>query len=260
MSVARGFFGGVVGGVIGAAAWGAIAYFTHYELGVVAWVVGAAVGYGVSMGMEGKGRPAVGVLAAFLAFASIFGGKLATAHFAAQDYIHDSGKDWDETDAFQCFVDKVALEYEGNGSDLSAPRGDEAYPPEVVKEAEGRWAGMSESERESFMVSWVAERRQEMAEHAGVMTLIAFVGSMSPYDLLWTVLAVGTAYRMGARDARKTPQSEGAQPVEEVAPVPGGGYFASLGQATAASTVVAGPRPVGSVTPGAGTTGDRVAA
>lgn len=258
MSVARGLFGGVVGGAIGAAAWAAISYFTHYELGVVAWVVGAAVGYGVSMGMEGKGRPAVGVLAAFLAFASIFGGKLATAHFAAQDYIHDGGKDWDETDAYQCFVDKVALEYEGNGTDLSAPHGDEAYPPEVMKEAEARWAGMSASERESFMVSWVAERRQEMAEHAGVVTLIAFVGSMSPYDLLWTVLAVGTAYRLGARDMRKTPEDEGATVTQEqAAPAAGGGYFATLGQ-PAAPAGVAGPRPVGSAKQGA--SGDRAAA
>lgn len=233
MSVARGLVGGIVGGALGAAVWSAITYFTHYELGIVAWLVGVAVGFGVAMGTGGKGRPALGVLAALLAFASIFGGKLATAHFAAQDFIHDGGKDWDETDAFQCYVDKVALEYEGNGTDLSAPQDDEAYPPEVMKEAEARWAGMSASERESFMVSWVAERRQEMVEHAGVVTLIAFVGSMSPYDLLWTVLSVGTAYRLGARDARKKTEGEGVQQVEEVVPVPGGSYFASLGQPAA---------------------------
>lgn len=253
MSVARGLVGGIAGGVLGAAAWTGISYFTHYELGIVAWLVGAGVGLGVAMGTGGKGRPVVGVLAALLAFASIFGGKLATAHFAAQDYIHGEGGGWDDTDAFQCYVDKVALEYEGNGTDLSAPQGDEAYPPEVMKDAEARWAKMSADERDSFMVSWVAERQREMQEHAGVVTLVAFVGSMSPYDLLWTVLSVGTAYRLGARDLRKKQEDnvETTTP-ERTETAAGGGYFATLGQPTAAPTGVAGPRPGGASRPATG--------
>jgi hypothetical protein len=39
--------GGLAGGLIGAAAWIVVVYFTDYELGVIAWGIGVLAGYGV---------------------------------------------------------------------------------------------------------------------------------------------------------------------------------------------------------------------
>ncbi len=249
MSLARGLVGGVAGGVLGAAVWTAITYFSGYELGIVAWLVGVGVGFGVAHGTGGKGRPLVGVLAALLAVATILGGKVATAHFAAQDFIHADGSDLDEADLFNCYVDKVALEYEGNGADLSEPEGDQVYPPEVVHAAEARWTAMSPDEREAFRSEWFAQRTQELEQNSEAVMLMALLWSLSPYDLLWMGLAVATAYRLGARDLRKNPEGESVPRTEQAEPAPGGGYFASLGQPT--STSVGGPKPIGATGAGA---------
>lgn len=249
MSVARGLVGGVAGGVLGAAVWTAMTYFTGYELGIVAWLVGVGVGFGVALGTGGKGRPLVGVMAALLAFVTILGGKVATAHFAAQDFIHADGSDMDEADLFNCYVDKVALEYEGNGADLSEPEGDEAYPPEVVQAAEARWAAMSPDEREAFRTDWFSQRTQELEQNSEAVMLMALLWSFSPYDLLWMGLAIASAYRLGARDLRKNPEGESVPQAEKAEPAAVGGYFASLGQPT--STGVAGPKPIGVAGPGA---------
>jgi phosphate/sulfate permease len=243
MSVARGLVGGVACGVLGAAAWTAITYFSGYELGIVAWLVGVGVGVGVALGMGGKGRPMIGVMAALLAFVTILGGKVATAHFAAQDYIHTDGSDMDEMDLFNCYVDKVALEYEGNGTDLSEPVGDAVYPPEVVRVAEARWAAMGPDEREAFRAEWFSQRTQELEQNSQAVMLMALLWSFSPYDLLWMGLAVASAYRLGARDLRKNPEGEGVLQAEKAEPVAGGGYFASLGSPT--PTGVAGPKAIG---------------
>ncbi|MGB6854942.1 MAG: hypothetical protein WBG49_20340 [Thermoanaerobaculia bacterium] len=36
--------GGLAGGLIGAAAWMVVVYFTDYELGVIAWGIGVLAG------------------------------------------------------------------------------------------------------------------------------------------------------------------------------------------------------------------------
>lgn len=197
MSMVRALVGGMLGGALGAAAWTAIAHFSHHEFGIVAWSVGIAVGAGVAWGTGRQGKPAFGVLAALLAFASIFTGKLAAAHLASTQFIHGDNHTLSSADAFTCFTDKVAMEYQG--VKLSTPRAGDDYPPEVVQAAKARWDTMSPADRDSFAADWLADRRNDLEQHSGFVTLIAFIGSMSPYDLLWTLLAVGTAFRMAAK-------------------------------------------------------------
>jgi len=63
----------VVGGVVGALIWAAISYFTHREIGYVAWAVGGLVGL-ASLFAGGAGATN-GVICAVLALLSILGGK-----------------------------------------------------------------------------------------------------------------------------------------------------------------------------------------
>ena len=68
-----GIIGAVAGGILGALIWAAIAYFANFELGLVAWGIGIAVGMGSAM-LGGEGG-VNGLMCAFVALASIFGGK-----------------------------------------------------------------------------------------------------------------------------------------------------------------------------------------
>jgi len=75
--------GAVVGAVIGAVLWAAITRFTGYEVGFVAWGIGALVG-GAAARLGGRGAgPAMAC--AGLAVVSIFAGKYMSATYAIDE-------------------------------------------------------------------------------------------------------------------------------------------------------------------------------
>ena len=72
----------------GAVIWGLVAYFSEYELGILAWGIGAAIGWaGVIAGGRGF---AMAVLCAALTLASIGGGKVLMAMMLLQDYTNEA--------------------------------------------------------------------------------------------------------------------------------------------------------------------------
>lgn len=64
--------------VVGAAVWALIAYLTEYEIGWIAWGIGAGAG-GAAVAVGGRGAP-VAVSAAVLSLVAIFGGKYAAVY------------------------------------------------------------------------------------------------------------------------------------------------------------------------------------
>lgn len=76
--------GAVIGGAIGAVIWGAIAYFTHHEVGYVAWGVGGLVGICVKMAAGEMDETFAGIIAAVGSVVSILAGKLLAAIFMVQ--------------------------------------------------------------------------------------------------------------------------------------------------------------------------------
>lgn len=76
--------GAVGGAILGAIAWALIAVYSGYEIGWIAWGVGAGVGYGAHL-LEGRGR-AMGAICAVLAALSILGGKMMVVnHFVNEE-------------------------------------------------------------------------------------------------------------------------------------------------------------------------------
>ena len=63
----------VIGGVVGALIWGAISYFTGYEVGYVAWGIGALIGF--LCAASGGGGMSDGAVCAVIAVLSLVGGK-----------------------------------------------------------------------------------------------------------------------------------------------------------------------------------------
>ena len=63
----------IIGGIVGALIWGAIAHFTGYEVGYVAWGIGALVGF-LSAKAGGEGMPN-GAICAVITIAALLAGK-----------------------------------------------------------------------------------------------------------------------------------------------------------------------------------------
>ena len=77
--------GGLIGGFVGAAIWATIIALTEYEIGWIAWAVGALAGIGVRLGSNGEEGPWLGILSVLIAFASIYAGKAFGLYFLAKN-------------------------------------------------------------------------------------------------------------------------------------------------------------------------------
>jgi hypothetical protein len=77
----KSWLGAGAAALVGALIWGGIAALTNYEIGLIAWGIGALVGFGAhAFGSQGK---EAGIACAALAVVSILGGKVLTVTFSA---------------------------------------------------------------------------------------------------------------------------------------------------------------------------------
>ncbi len=162
------FIGALIGGAIGAAIWAAISYFFNYEIGLIAWGIGAMVGVGATIGpVEGQGGGAVmGAMAAIVAMASVAGGKYAASYFAVQTVyggfsdstpmtIDDVNDEW--------LIYRIAYEHCEELSDngvlidwgepslyVEAAYWPESYPEDIQDETNQRWNSMSSGEQRTY--------------------------------------------------------------------------------------------------------------
>jgi hypothetical protein len=223
MNLAKMAVGGAIAGLLGAAIWTAIGYFTGLEIGWIAWGIGVLVGIGVRVvgsqevatfdkvqrrmvrsrvGAEG---PVAGAVASVLAVVSVLAGKYALVHlFLAAPVSSLEGYLEDDT-MISSFADEIVVERESRGQEVSWPQGvapEEAYeradyPPDIWAEAESRWNALPEEERASLKKAQaeligVALENMEGAQSA------MFLSSFGVFDLLWFGLAAVTAFRLGA--------------------------------------------------------------
>ncbi len=66
MNMIGAIVGGLFGGFVGAAVWTAVTYYSRWELGWIAWGIGALVGLGVHMGSRRRGGIGLGATAVLL--------------------------------------------------------------------------------------------------------------------------------------------------------------------------------------------------
>jgi hypothetical protein len=156
--------GGLAGGLIGAAAWIVVVYFTDYELGVIAWGIGVLAGYGVRVvagERKGAGPAVAAVVAALL---SVGVGKVGSIAMAVRP-----GAVTEEY-AVVALADVVVRDFEREGRAIEWPASvtqdtasEEAdYPPDVWAEAEIRWLAIPPAERERYLSDvshlWLLDR------------------------------------------------------------------------------------------------------
>jgi len=223
MNVIKMAMGGAAAGLIGAAIWAAIGYFTGLEIGWIAWGIGMLVGIGVrvvgsqeiayfdktqrkmvrsSVGAEG---PLAGMVAAVLAVVSVLAGKYALVHLflaapaaSLEEYLEDDTM-------ISAIADEVVVEYESQGRAVSWPAGvnpEEAYeradyPPEIWTAAESRWNALPEEERANLKKAQAELIGMALGNMEGAESAV-FLSSFGVFDLLWFGLAAVTAFKLGA--------------------------------------------------------------
>jgi hypothetical protein len=222
MSLVKSIIAGLIGGAIGAAVWFGIAYGANREFAWIAWGVGALVGVFVRVGAGNDAGAASGLIAVVLSLASIAAGKYATVHMivgkeAARveaQIAAELAKPMTDDDAVMEIGDQLLTKAEQDGKTLKWPKGKDAesdresindFPSDIAKDAKARWKGMSDTEKQTYkddtmknraaMVKAAMAGARSAAEHEG------FVGMFDGFDILFAVLAMVSAFKIGSDSA-----------------------------------------------------------
>lgn len=224
MDTLRWMAAGVVGGAIGAGIWAGIVVATGYEVGWIAWGVGALVGLAVAAA-AGRARvqqgdlPAIG--AALIALVSVVAGKYVATSLLVHQYLNESRAEigaeleqpFDDEFVISLLADELVEQEEAAGRTVVWPAGvdpefaeaREDYPTRIWARAEAWWASMTPEQQRGYerdqraqLASFVEADLDMLASEA---TTQGFIESFTLFDLLWFGLAGVTAFKLGAGHA-----------------------------------------------------------
>jgi len=198
----------------GALAWGAVAYFTGYEVGYLAWGIGAMVGFCMAR-FGGRGM-ACASTAAVLTVAGIAGGKLLGTRFVVEKELREGFK--------ASFTPELHAEFVSDAADfalLADDAGDgelrrfmvehhytDAESPEDVQEDELQMFVASnapnlrelhadQTSYEDWYAAREAESRQAFEQDFSIVQ--ANLEELNVIDLVFVVLGVSTAFGIVSR-------------------------------------------------------------
>ena len=208
MDMIKGVVCGAIAGVICAGVWAAIAHFTGYELGLVAWLVGGGVGLGVAVGCRGNTSALTGTAAAIIALASIVGGRYLVMHTiagVAMDKVL-AAVTIDDANAQTYMARALVEEALNSGRSPVWPEGKDQenvtslddYPREIAADVRARYAAMDPAAQDSYKAAIAQSLKHELTATRTQATQEMFVRSLGPLDFLFAVLALYTAYRVGS--------------------------------------------------------------
>ncbi|MHC4849639.1 MAG: hypothetical protein ACYTEG_14455 [Planctomycetota bacterium] len=201
-------------GILGAVVWAGIAIASDFEIGWIAWGIGAAVGGAfVKLGGRGAAGP---FLCALIAFASIFGGKYAAFQISVSNEL-ESMLD----SPLQRMGYESAREF---GSRYAAAKTDEEREQlarEHIVYLDEDPGAVSELRLQQFRehglptILSIHEGRMSFEEYKAsfretVMAEVSFSDALGLFDLLWIFLGVGTAFQLAAGKPRAAAEQSAA--------------------------------------------------
>lgn len=208
MGLIRGMLGGLAGGAIGAAIWAAITHFANAEIGWIAWGIGFLVGFGVRMFAGSEEGTGLGILAAAIAVLSILAGKYAAATLIVGKVQQQLGGPAEVSTEMMIstLADEICSEKMEKGEQVAFPpgksledaSGPQDYPQAIWQEATTRWTSLSAEERQRQINERQETLRMFNDRMGGALTWVAFKASFGLFDVLWFVLAVSTAFKIGS--------------------------------------------------------------
>ncbi len=208
MNIIKGLIGAFVGALVGAGIWGLVSYQSGYEVGWIAWGVGALTGLGMLLGARDSSDVATGGLAAVIALFGVICGKYFANVATIDDYYAEEGfsPDLDDEGVLSFVADQIVEEREAAGQIIQWPDEDNwgggltaaDYPEDIWQEAQARWDSWPPSYQNDFR-RW-AEDEYYTGYSAGkwIIGAVALPYSFQVIDVLWLFLALGSAYKLGA--------------------------------------------------------------
>ncbi|MEM0896861.1 MAG: hypothetical protein AAGJ79_08230 [Verrucomicrobiota bacterium] len=202
----KGLIVAVVAGVVGAIIWGAIGFFTGYEIGIVAWGVGLLIGFAVAA--VGEASPTSGIMCAVVALLSILGGKALAVKFSLDKEIVSVSKEVFEE--YRYSAESVA----GLSSDSELAQfmiddewtmaeSAESVTSEEIEFFKADWFPFFDQIRSGEVTAgnwleseygkdWIASVHSEISIPDAVM------GGLGLMDLLFGFLGIATAFKVGS--------------------------------------------------------------
>jgi len=196
---------GILVGIPAAVVWALIAYFTGYEIGWVAWGVGAIVGYAVAKSAH-EPSASLGMTAAAIAVASLLLAKILILEFALppilqaellknQDatvgmFVIDMTTNKSFSPELQAMLDQADAR-PGSLSDVQQLDVQRRMRAEVM----ARVGTATRAEKERVVKAFAANVLKEMGFFGALKDLFTL------YDALWIFLAISSAYRIAQRSS-----------------------------------------------------------
>ena len=203
-----GAIGASIGGLIGATIWTIIGYSTGYEVGFIAWGLGALVGLGMAVGSGRTAGSSGGVIAVVIALAGIGLGKYAVIYTLVEKQgAALSARGVDPGDLVLQVANSIAEEREASGKKVNWPtqraadeRTQADFPADIWKEANKTWDDLGAERQNEFLAEATSERDKAISAAKATLRAEAFPKSLSPFMILWVVLAGVSAFRLGSAD------------------------------------------------------------
>lgn len=208
----RGVLGAFIGALVGMGVWFGLVIATGYQIGIVAWGVGALTGFGARI-MGKDGNTALGVVSAlFAAFAILGGGTLAMHHLLMKEI---GGELSHENLMHEIYTENVREAKEAGALETDAQiraylaKREEASESDITREAVETFKIEELPEMKELASGTLTEKdyaarhHQETAAASGVASVVgwvaAFIGSVfSLWTILWLFFGCASAYKIGA--------------------------------------------------------------
>lgn len=216
MNLGKAALFGTFTGFAGAAIWAAIAYFANFEIGWLAWGIGAAVGWATVTGAQQSSK-FVGVLAVVITVFALLLGKAATVELVVnneygdpEQLVQESIASLNEEVLTSYVADKIVAEREAAGEKIAWPAGvdpayastEADYPAEIWDDASQQWLALTEEEKREFRSTIEANIRNNVAVGLGAfqeeLRKEGFIQSFGAMDAVFFGLAICTAFSVAS--------------------------------------------------------------
>ncbi|MBL8878933.1 MAG: hypothetical protein JNG88_07415 [Phycisphaerales bacterium] len=189
-----------VGAGIGGLVWFLIAYNAHYEVGYIAWALGGLAGLGMYLGCRDANQVG-GAIAAFMAILGIVIAKFMVFSVILEPVFAEVQKNIQGGDR-EGLVEAMAIaevERSGKAESMSETEYEKAFSAAEEK-AKTKVAAMTDEQVKAKQ----AELSDDIVSTARSEMKNAFFSVMfSPMDILFFVLAIATAYKVGSTGTTK---------------------------------------------------------
>jgi hypothetical protein len=201
-----GLAGAVVAGAIGMTVWYYLILITNYELGIVAWGIGALTGYAAVL-LARTGTQKLGICAAIIAASAIVAGQFVFTYDMFEKQLDEIVQTWyDEEVEFGKRVEAATTDESVRQLVAELKCEDEDEKPDYTAVTEEEITRFNEEIKTNYLelANGIITREEYIRNvKANIKDEVSFreilAGSVSLFTILWIFLGVGSAYKIASR-------------------------------------------------------------